>query len=114
MARYDKAPTVAAGLIRIARDRGDLSQQELAELVGVTQQTISAYETGRREPTLPTLMGILAAAGFELRLKLEPLDLHDEALADYLATLPPARRAELERMSRDRVAQARLQRIRGR
>jgi len=114
MARYDTAPTVAAGLIRIARDRTGSSQEELAQRAGVTQQTISAYETGRREPTLPTLTGILAAAGFELRLGLEELDFHDEALADYLDSLPTGTRSTLDKESRERAASARLRRIRSR
>ncbi|MGH9195663.1 MAG: helix-turn-helix transcriptional regulator [Acidimicrobiia bacterium] len=67
MGKCDPAPTVAAGLIRTARGRANLTQSHLAELAGVAQQTVSAYETGRKEPTLPTLQRLLAAAGFELR-----------------------------------------------
>ena len=113
MGKYDRAPTVAAGLLRMARDRARLTQGELARLAGVTQQAISAYETGRREPTLPTLMALLSAAGFDLRFRLEPLDYDDESLDDYLATLAPERLAALERSGRERAAAARLRRIRG-
>ena len=52
MGKYDVAPTVAAGLIRLARDKAGLTQTELAGRAGVSQQAISAYETGRKEPTL--------------------------------------------------------------
>jgi hypothetical protein len=113
MGKYDRAPTVAAGLLRMARDRARLTQGELARLAGVTQQAISAYETGRREPTLPTLMALLSAAGFDLRLRLEPLDRGDASLDDYLATIAPERLATLERSSRERAAAARLRRIKG-
>ncbi|HEX9645004.1 MAG TPA: helix-turn-helix transcriptional regulator [Acidimicrobiia bacterium] len=113
MGKFDPAPTVAAGLLRTARDRAGLSQADVAKQAGVTQQAISAYETGRREPTLPTLQRLLAAAGFELRLHLAPLDHHDETLAAYLASLPPAQQAELEIQRRQRAEAARLRRIRG-
>ncbi|MHB8438383.1 MAG: hypothetical protein ACYDD4_04385 [Acidimicrobiales bacterium] len=42
---------------------------------------ISAYERDCRQPTLPTLTKLLRAAGFELRMQLEPLDDHDAVLA---------------------------------
>ncbi len=48
MGKYDPAPTFAAGLIRSARDMANLTQAGLAELAGMTQQAISAYETGRK------------------------------------------------------------------
>lgn len=43
---------------RIAEERKkqNLSQQELGELLGVSQQTISKYEKGTREPDTQTLI----------------------------------------------------------
>jgi transcriptional regulator with XRE-family HTH domain len=114
MAKYDPAPTPAAGLLRLARQKAELTQVELAERAGVSQQAISAYETGRKEPTLPTIQHLVRAAGFELRMRLEPLDDHDKSLETLLATLPPSQQAEIEARSRDRQASARLRRIRGR
>lgn len=113
MGKYDPAPTLAAGLVRTARQRADLTQGELAEAADMRQQAISAYETGRIEPTLPTLQRILAAAGFELRVHLEPIDDHDEALLELLERLPPETRARIERDQRDRVVSARLRRVKG-
>lgn len=112
MPRYDAAPTVAAGLLRLARHKAELTQRELAERAGVTQQAISAYETGRMEPTLPTLQRLLAAAGFEMRMGLEPLS--DDAYQQWLEALPDETRVEVDRASRQRAADARLRRIRGR
>ena len=43
-----------------------MSQVELAGRAGVTQSVISAYESGRREPSLPTLAALIEAAGYEL------------------------------------------------
>lgn len=49
-----------------------MTQAALAEAAGVTQPVISAYEAGRRQPTLPTLLHVLHAAGFDLRCELTP------------------------------------------
>ena len=37
--------------LKVARAEWDLSQEELASLVGVTRQTISSIETGRYVPS---------------------------------------------------------------
>ena len=113
MGKYDPAPTLAAALLRLARDKAGLTQTALAEAAGVTQQTVSAYETGRKEPTLPTLQRLLAGAGLEMRIRLEPIDRHDESLTAFLDSLPPAQRAELEATRQLRAAAARLRRIKG-
>lgn len=39
------------------------TQTELAERAGVAQSVISAYEAGRRQPSLPTLARLIEAAG---------------------------------------------------
>lgn len=114
MGKYDQAPTMAAGLIRLARSKADLTQAQLGEAAGVDQQAISAYETGRREPTMPTLTRILAAAGFEMRIQLAPIDDHDDSILQYLKSLPADTRVEIERAARERAESARLRRIRGR
>ena len=62
---------------------------------------ISAYERDQRQPSLETLLKLLHAAGFELRLNLEPLDPHD----DTLETLEE-RRSPAERRRRDRQIEA--------
>ena len=38
--------------VRLARVEKDLTQEELADLVGVTRQTIGLIEAGRYNPTL--------------------------------------------------------------
>ena len=113
MGKYDPAPTLAAGLLRTARDRAGLTQQQLADKAGVTQQAVSAYETGRKEPMMPTLIKLLAAAGFEMRIQLKRLDGHDESLEQFLVSLPPRQRADLEETRRLRAEEARLRRVRG-
>jgi predicted nucleotidyltransferase/DNA-binding XRE family transcriptional regulator len=80
--RYNAAVTsdvlVAGALIRQARRRAGLSQIELGARAGVTQSVISAYESGHRQPSLPTLAGLIEAAGFELVAELRP---HPQRLA---------------------------------
>jgi transcriptional regulator with XRE-family HTH domain len=72
--------TVAAGLVLMAREEAGLSQRELAEQAGVAQSEIARIESGKREPSIPTLQRILAGAGLELRFRLAPMDEHDQVL----------------------------------
>lgn len=58
-------------LLREARQRSGLSQVELARRAGVTQSVISAYESGRRQPALPTLAHLIEATGLHLHVSLE-------------------------------------------
>jgi predicted nucleotidyltransferase/DNA-binding XRE family transcriptional regulator len=60
----------AATLLRSARQHAQLTQDQLAARAGVTQSVISAYESGRRQPSVPTLAGLVSATGFELDLQL--------------------------------------------
>ncbi len=64
---------------------------------------ISAYEHGRRQPTLPTLLRLLKAAGFELRMHLEPYEDHDDVLAAREKGRSPAAREAWERRQRERL-----------
>jgi predicted nucleotidyltransferase/DNA-binding XRE family transcriptional regulator len=74
--RYDSGvptdATVAAGLLRQARRRAGLTQAGVAARAGVTQSVISAYESGRRQPALPTLAALVDATGYELVVRLRP------------------------------------------
>ena len=63
----------ANSFLREARLRAGLSQVELARRARVTQSVVSAYESGARQPSLPTLERLIAAAGFNLELRLEAL-----------------------------------------
>ena len=64
----------AAALLRRARVDAGLSQNELARSAGVAQSVISAYENGRREPSLPQLERLVEATGYRLSIDLEPGD----------------------------------------
>jgi transcriptional regulator with XRE-family HTH domain len=94
-------PSPSAALLQLARLKADLSQRELAERAGVPVSMISSYERDQRQPTLATLLRLLRAAGFDLRLHLAAYDPHDEILAALEAGRP-----ESERRDRDRQLQA--------
>lgn len=47
--------------MKIARIEKDLSQEQLAELVGVTRQTISMIEAGKFNPSLQLCISICKA-----------------------------------------------------
>lgn len=55
-----------AGRLRQARTRAGLSQEELAEKIGLTTVSISKFETGRRQPRVTTLERIADATGTPL------------------------------------------------
>jgi putative transcriptional regulator len=52
--------------LKVARAEHNLSQDELAKLVGVTRQTISSIETGQYCPS--TLLAFLLAQQLEKRV----------------------------------------------
>ena len=53
--------TSVGGHIREWRLRRELSQAELARRAGVTQASLSNYETGKRDLPLATLLGVAGA-----------------------------------------------------
>jgi predicted nucleotidyltransferase/DNA-binding XRE family transcriptional regulator len=62
----DRSDDSAGSLLRRARQGAGISQAELAFRAGVAQSVISAYEAGRRQPSLPTLARLIDAAGADL------------------------------------------------
>lgn len=41
--------------LKAYRDERDMSQQDLADILGTTKQVLSRYETGQRDPKLTTV-----------------------------------------------------------
>lgn len=80
-----------------------MTQTELAERAGTSQAAISAYESGRRSPSVDTLSRILAAAGAELRMGLAAPDSHATALAAAEAILPTEQLASQRERQRQRL-----------
>lgn len=59
---------VAADLIAQIRQTSGLSQAELARRSGLQSSVLSAYEHGRRQPSVSALARIARAAGLELEI----------------------------------------------
>jgi transcriptional regulator with XRE-family HTH domain len=57
---------MSAELLERVRHQAGLSQEELAARAGTSRTTISAYEHGRKSPTLATAVRLLETVGYEL------------------------------------------------
>ncbi len=89
----------AGHLLRRARVGAGMSQAELAFSAGVAQSVISAYEAGRRQPSLPTLAKLIDAAGCDL-----VVDIQHQPRPLSLLSGPVGRK--IRRRRRDLVAAA--------
>jgi len=58
--------TDAAELLERVRVSSGLTQEELARRAGTSRPTLSAYEHGRKSPTVATFARLLSGAGWEL------------------------------------------------
>jgi transcriptional regulator with XRE-family HTH domain len=92
----------------MARNRAGLSLRQLGRLAGTSHSTLSAYESGDKDPTVATLVRIVRAAGFALDLDLSPVALLPDRSARgqelvevlELAALFPARQGRPFRQPR--------------
>jgi transcriptional regulator with XRE-family HTH domain len=60
-------------ILAAMRRAAGLSQRALAQRGGTSAPTIAAYEAGDKEPRLTTLDRLAGAAGFRVRLEVEPV-----------------------------------------
>ena len=85
-----------ADVVRIARQRAGLTQQQLADRSGRPRETIARWETGAREPSLTDLRALVSAANLDLVINLSQ---RDESLLEaveeelHLAPIQRLRRA---------------------
>ena len=61
-----------AQLIKVVRRRRGLTQADLAHRAGTSQPVVSAYEHGRRDPTVGTLRKLVEAGGERLIIDAAP------------------------------------------
>jgi transcriptional regulator with XRE-family HTH domain len=66
-------------LVREARRRAGLTQRQLARRAGVSQPTIARIESGDARPASERILELVRAAGFDLDVRVVPLD--EDALA---------------------------------
>ncbi len=58
-----------AELLEEARHKAGLTQDQLAQQAHTSRTAVSAYENGRKKPTLDTAERLLSASGFELDMR---------------------------------------------
>lgn len=66
MKRDTMVSTTAREILRRARRQQGLTQKELAERAGVSQNVVARYEASRQQPTIAALERLMAACGCEL------------------------------------------------
>jgi transcriptional regulator with XRE-family HTH domain len=72
-------------IVRIARQRAGITQQQLAERSGHPRESIARWETGAREPSLATVNALVAACDLDLVIHLAQRDPSlEELVADQL------------------------------
>jgi transcriptional regulator with XRE-family HTH domain len=80
--------TWSRNLLQLARLQAGMSQMELARAGKTSQSAVSAYESGKRSPSVETLSRLLKAAGFELRMQLSSPDTHDSSRREMQKFIP--------------------------
>ena len=83
---------ISSTLIREARLRAGLTQQELADRLGATQSVVARWESGRVRPSAETLTSIVEACGLELRVSLVDANPGDVSLIERSLGLTPEER----------------------
>jgi len=97
----------AGTLISTARREAGITQTELAARMGTHQSVVARWETGKTQPTFQTVLSAVAAAGFDLDVRIAGSRRIQAERDDKSAGIV----AEIERL---RLEQARLRWIRGR
>jgi len=84
----------SAILIREARLRAGLTQQELADRSGRERSVIARWEQGAVAPSLEALLEVIEACGFDLPLELTVRDKSADERLRRNARLSPERRVQ--------------------
>jgi transcriptional regulator with XRE-family HTH domain len=84
----------SAALIREARLRAGLSQQELAAKSGKDRTVIARWEQGVVAPSIDTLVELLRSCGYDIPLELVPYDPGADERIREIQMLSPERRVD--------------------
>jgi putative transcriptional regulator len=76
--------TISNTIRRLRFERNEMTQQDLAERVGVTRQTINAIEAGKYSPSLEVAFRIAVALG----VRIEDVFSYDASAASARAPKP--------------------------
>jgi transcriptional regulator with XRE-family HTH domain len=82
----------SADLLRQARLRADLTQEELGRTVGRSQSAIARWESGRVQPSLETLIELIRACRLELTFGLANYDDSYDSFINRLLDMTPSER----------------------
>ena len=88
----------ASKALNEAHSRAGLSQSKLAKRAAVAQSVISADESGARQPSLPVLERLVAAAGLKLELRLLKTPSPLTRLSGPLGRKVRTQRAQIKRL----------------
>jgi transcriptional regulator with XRE-family HTH domain len=100
----EKEQGLAGSLLWLARDGAGMTQTEVAKAAGVPQSTVSAYERGERQPTLPMLLKLIRATGQDLRFHVTEPDRQSLATQQWERSRPAAEQEQWARERQARVA----------
>lgn len=67
--------------MRAARASAGLSLRELAILAGTSHATLSAYEQGRKVPSVSTFLRVVEACNYDVGFELTPRIRHADGIA---------------------------------
>jgi transcriptional regulator with XRE-family HTH domain len=81
-------------LVREARRRAGMTQRELAARAGTTQPAIARIESGESAPSLERIVRLVRACGFDLDIRVVPLDEDAWTLAEQGQRLTPDQRLD--------------------
>lgn len=93
----------ASELVRTARRGAGLTQQALAQRLGVSQAAVARLESGRANPTVATLDRVMRTTGHRLELQAVPArpEVDSTLLREALTMTPAERLRAADRLFRD-------------
>jgi transcriptional regulator with XRE-family HTH domain len=80
--------------VREARRRAGLSQRALARKAGTTQSALARLESGLESSSFERIVSLVRACGFDLDIRLVPLDEDQLTLAEQLVEVSPDERLD--------------------
>ena len=86
--------TRSGDIVRIARQRAGLTQQQVADRSGYPRETIARWEAGSREPSLSSLQDLVQSLDLDLVVQLAPRDESLLAAVDDQLALSPRQRLQ--------------------
>ena len=84
----------AAQFVREARLRAGLTQRALASRAGVSQPLVARIESGKVQPSFERVLDLVRACGFDLDVRVVPLDEDAWTLAEQGARFDPDARLD--------------------